>query len=1188
MKIEGIDFPRALISAIRDRELVVFAGAGVSMGEPAGLPSFVKLANRVAEHTGQSRRSDEPIDAFLGRLERGGDGVDVHARAVRALARRDRKKPEPTDLHRGLLSLYQRPEQVRLVTTNFDELFEEAALRVFKGLPEVFRAPALPLGSDFSGVVHLHGSVREPKRMVLTDRDFGRAYLTEGWARGFVLELFQAKTVLFVGYSHEDVVVSYLARALPPVDEPLRFALVESLTDEDDLSRWRNLGVEPISYPQAGKGDHDALPVGVRAMSSLVHRGALEWRRVVHEIAASPPPVDQETNDELMYALERPESVGFFTETCKHIEWIAWLEKRGCLDRLFDDGSLGRRDYQFAGWLLRRFASDHAETLFAMFARYGYRFASGFWSTVLRELCAAEDFVAANGQRTQWVSLLLETEPRAVAGSQSLLSLAEYCAREGLDQELLRVFGLFMDRQVCSLHATRPRKAGGRGGDAWYEFERFWGKHMKPCLPETAELLLGQTIETLERRQELWETWLPDDGGWDLDLCFRAAIELHAQDLAGRGTALDIALDVARDCLDWLGEHAEKAAGHWCDRLIGSSAASGRRLAVHGVSARRGMSADERIDWLLSNADLHEAALRHEVFRVAKDSYSDAGDERRQRLVERVLNVPQRGGGEEAAGNLAYMKYNWLVWLEDVAPQCRHIEGPLNEIRRQYPHFKRREHPDLNFWTSERSLRGKESIWSADSMLEQEPERWVSELLSYLLEERTPEEAWLDHPRLLPGEIGSAAGRDPRWGVGVANALLARKQLDLEFWPELLYGLQPAEDSSVVGQVLSLFKHPELQARHYPTIARVLRFALEESRPDWLGATLPGVLDVAVELSAAARSVGPVPVMEEAESWVEKATGGAEALAMVWVHALEALRGEGRCNGAEPDYIQVIDGLTAIVEDRSEFGVASLSALARHFGFLLAVEERWTREHLLPLFAVPAGSSARTDAHEAVWDGFLSQFGLDPSVAEALGPASVDVAASAGTFPKEKVEAFLRYGTKMMVYFLDDPLARFVPSLLKALDEGDLVRLANEIETRLLQASSEDRLACWRRWLKQYWLNRLDGVPRRLTAGETAAMFDWLPRLPFVFQEAVDVAVRMPVPVTRLPRIGLAKLRTDFAGPDNAPPLAKLALRLSEFDLDPWNRYGMKQLLDQLLDESLPNETVLRLKTETLRWGPLA
>ena len=44
MKIGGVDFPESLLNALRDGRLVVFAGAGVSMGETARLLSLCKLA----------------------------------------------------------------------------------------------------------------------------------------------------------------------------------------------------------------------------------------------------------------------------------------------------------------------------------------------------------------------------------------------------------------------------------------------------------------------------------------------------------------------------------------------------------------------------------------------------------------------------------------------------------------------------------------------------------------------------------------------------------------------------------------------------------------------------------------------------------------------------------------------------------------------------------------------------------------------------------------------------------------------------------------------------------------------------------------------------------------------------------------------------------------------------------------
>ena len=261
MNIKGVDFPEPLLNALRDRRLVVFAGAGVSMGPPAGLPSFRKLAERVAEGTNQSIEKSKTDDQFLGRLK--DRGVQVHQLAAGIL---QQVPVEPNVLHRNLLRLFEKTGPVRIVTTNFDCLFEQAAEAgdLFQTRPKVFKvfeAPALPPGSRFQGIVHLHGSVNEPEEMVLTDRDFGRAYLTEedGWARRFLVSLFAHHTVLFVGYSHSDTIMTYLAQSLPPDGTERRFALVGS--ESDDRDRWLRMGIEPIEFPQE---KNMTLPVWTR------------------------------------------------------------------------------------------------------------------------------------------------------------------------------------------------------------------------------------------------------------------------------------------------------------------------------------------------------------------------------------------------------------------------------------------------------------------------------------------------------------------------------------------------------------------------------------------------------------------------------------------------------------------------------------------------------------------------------------------------------------------------------------------------------------------------------------------------------------------------------------------------------------------------------------------------------------
>ena len=47
-------------------------------------------------------------------------------------------------------------------------------------------------------------------RLIISDGDFGQAYLTQGWAARFVATLFRDFTLCFVGYSIDDPVLRYM------------------------------------------------------------------------------------------------------------------------------------------------------------------------------------------------------------------------------------------------------------------------------------------------------------------------------------------------------------------------------------------------------------------------------------------------------------------------------------------------------------------------------------------------------------------------------------------------------------------------------------------------------------------------------------------------------------------------------------------------------------------------------------------------------------------------------------------------------------------------------------------------------------------------------------------------------------------------------------------------------------------
>lgn len=279
-KLGPLQIPVHLLDAIRDDKLVIFAGAGVSVGHPANLPDFADLALDMAKSTGSPRKDNESVDHFLGRLQHA--GVKIHSEVVERLSD---SSSAPTALHHDLVRIFKTPENLRLVTTNFDVHFEAAIETLYGRSPEIYYAPALPLGRNFRGLVHVHGALTRSSEMVVTDADFGRAYLTEGWARRFLLDVFRAYTVLFVGYSHNDVVMKYLARALPIDGFETRYALTE------ERETWKLLGVSPILFQKRdGENVYQELYEGIQCLAERAGRGVLDWQTRLTEIGSQVPP----------------------------------------------------------------------------------------------------------------------------------------------------------------------------------------------------------------------------------------------------------------------------------------------------------------------------------------------------------------------------------------------------------------------------------------------------------------------------------------------------------------------------------------------------------------------------------------------------------------------------------------------------------------------------------------------------------------------------------------------------------------------------------------------------------------------------------------------------------------------------------------------------------------------------------
>jgi SIR2-like domain len=262
------DIPDELVRDVSDGNAVFLCGAGVSMR--VGLPSFESLTTGIYADIGEAP-DNEPAEVHA--MQRG-----EYDRALRSLEKRTllprtasrvrasvaKILTPPSSLlvpdHEALLHLWRdRDGRPRLLTTNFDPLFERAA--VAGGMANVpsHAGKALPRPGtpDDHGVLHIHGRIADATQniaatdLILTSADFGDAYLRDGWASRYIEDRMRVNTLVLVGYAAEDTAMRLLLETIDADRERFRdLNSVYAIESETSISAsvWKAKGIKPIEF----------------------------------------------------------------------------------------------------------------------------------------------------------------------------------------------------------------------------------------------------------------------------------------------------------------------------------------------------------------------------------------------------------------------------------------------------------------------------------------------------------------------------------------------------------------------------------------------------------------------------------------------------------------------------------------------------------------------------------------------------------------------------------------------------------------------------------------------------------------------------------------------------------------------------------------------------------------------------
>ena len=1077
-----VDLPDELVAAQRERRLVVFVGAGASMAPPSNLPNFAGLTCQIVAESSAPMEDRTDYDLWLGELER--RDIDVHRR-VQAIIDNDQSKP--TALHYAIAGLFESAGDVRVVTTNYDRHLSTVLRESFNGRVEEFRAPALPLGWDFNGLVYLHGSVtQQPDRLVVTDRDFGRAYLVDAWAARFLEAMFHHDyVVLFVGYSHDDTVMNYLSRGLRGPGHRYAF------TQDAQATRWQQREIHPIMYPVKGD-DHSAIPGALSRWGYLARMGLLDHQERVAELLAGDGPLDPAADSYLRSCIADPQRVGFFCDAATDLRWVSWVEAQPPFQRLFDPfAGLGDGDRRLAYWF-GELAVKYPAEMISVLQRQGGRMHRSLSGAIMQQLWK-QDRPPAEAINA-WTSVILDHNPglqddllnflladcRLPDDHHLLLRLFDHLTTPKLD--IHPGYGLLDDEGNAF-----PRvwvDPALRGKEHW--LREAWDEQLKPNLDTCAdELAVIATRNLLSAWRQLT---LLRGGEWDSLSGNRSAIEAHGQD--SYPDEVDVLIDVARDALEHLLHRDGKSGQALLTQWSHLPTELFRRLVIHGWTERSDKSSDQKLRWLLANFMIVEGSGgRHEAFRLIREHLATATTKVKKQVLKTALKPPQVDYDTDEE-HLAYITYNLVYWLTLSDPDFGEAQTAFEQLQAEHPSFEPRDFPDLDSWSSSGSF-GLRTPKTADELIK-DPDLAIQ--MAFLRTYKGDPDAGVFGPDRegLMAAVADAATKDFRWSLRLAAELEALQDEDSDLWEAIFRGWTQTTAADVNwSELVAVADRRTAPERWLRTLAPLLkRAAGDDSR-------MPvEVLPAAVQLASSLWARG-INAQTDAEGWLisgEKVDWYTRAinhwagdLAAFFVYAISKLWKANRDNWTGiPEEIR--QQLAAMIEQDGSPGDAARIVLASFGLFLIGADTQWTVQRLLPIL-----HWSHPERASKAWAGYLRRGQWHDQALIHLMPyfrASFNHLSNELINERDKFCSFLAHiAIQSAIHPLEDG---WLNDFLAQADEETAVSWARAVESALERTEDAATTDQWNRWINAYWQRRSDGVPKVLASAEASATTTWL------------------------------------------------------------------------------------------------
>lgn len=1109
---DSLAIPDTLERARAAGELVVFAGAGVSMGPPASLPNFVELAREIAEpKLPWNPAYKKTLDVYLGRVER--EDVDVQARARQILEVRGTHNP----LHEHLLGIFGAAEQVRLITTNFDPHFSSAAAQVFPGelIPEFF-GPALPPGQDFRGVVQLHGSlVRRESRLVLTDADFAEAYMAEGWAARFLSRVFSRRTVLFVGYSLSDPIMRYLLHALPSTDRWY------ALWHRSEAGQGAEHRIHPVIFGKPKERDrYRDLNDGMKRWRWYATAAAIDHDKEIRRLVNSGPPSSPVDADYLRARLNTDEGCKVFWDVARGDRWFDWVAAERLLDGLVDRSGGDRRAAAWGRWCLEHFCEGEIPPLLRYLRGRPLTLDPRFSKEVGLFLCTRKSLPPGPALR-QLLALVVGGASHMVGAADEWEWLLERLISEGLFDEALALL-----RAATQLELHPLELAFGVGGEIDGEtlpaistrvstrvkasrLGHVLEDHGTALAAARPSELLSLAEQRIEEAYQLLDLARGGDDGMDWLSFARTSVAPSGQDRFFH--VEDVLVDSVRLALENFAANAPDMLMAFVAKHESSPRALFRRLALFALSVHPTIPPEDLLARATALGWARDMWVRPELYRVIAAYFGSASESARSAFVTRLQDDAWWGGALDESEQHA--RFSLSVKLLREVPDSPSAMAFAEAERLCHPSWAESDHDGFLSRIEVGWGHDEPSPIDAETLAAYGADELVANVRLTLAERG-------DHAPALFGAIQQAAHANPGWAIGLFILAIGGEDLSVRIAQSALYGLREADVQH--SERMEVLNHAA--AGHWDLRLAQPLATLLDGWGDNLGrAARPELLDA---MDAAADTMygrsASLGAAVTGHGWTERAINHpAGKAAQIWWQVANAR------DWVQGQYVVTLDAAekarwVRVLADHSPAGSYARPILGMATDRLATGDFPWAVHAIFPAFDFATNSERAAQ----LWDGRLMRGQWLWSTAEGLRPTFSSLFRRAA----DSLSARAKQLGDLVALFAANPGRSglnhtLLQEFIQHAPHDARTSFADALPDKLDLLDSSSRARVWEQLLRRYWSDRRTRMPVALTAEELRGMASWLKALPEVADDVV--AALRASPKLRMPHADVLVLALE-------------------------------------------------------------